>query len=73
MRTFPKHKYFNENSEGVKILERVLQAFGHYDLQVGYVQGMSFLMGWLIMHCSETLAFWLFVELVEECKIREIY
>ena len=25
------------------------------------------------MHCSDTLAFWLFVELIEECELRDIY
>jgi hypothetical protein len=34
---------------------------------------MSFIMGQLLLHCSSTLAFWLFVELFEECKLREIF
>ena len=25
------------------------------------------------MHCSDTLTFWLFVELIEECELRDIY
>ena len=25
------------------------------------------------MHCSSTLTFWLFVELIEECELRDIY
>ena len=25
------------------------------------------------MHCTDTLAFWLFVELIEECELRDIY
>jgi hypothetical protein len=34
---------------------------------------MNFLVGQLLMHCSDTLAFWLFVELIEECELRDIY
>lgn len=72
-RTFTWNEYFKEGSRGRERLRNVLTAFCCYDENVGYVQGMSFLMGWLIMHCSSTLAFWLFVDLVEECRIREIY
>ena len=34
---------------------------------------MNFLVGQLLMHCSDTLAFWLFVELIEEYELRDIY
>ena len=31
------------------------------------------MVGQLLLHCSATLAFWLFVELIEECELRDIY
>jgi hypothetical protein len=34
---------------------------------------MNFLVGQLLMHCSDTLTFWLFVELIEEYELRDIY
>lgn len=34
---------------------------------------MNFLVGQLLMHCSGALSFWLFVELIEEYELRDIY
>lgn len=72
-RTFPKNAYFKTGQKGFKRLRKVLRAFACYDNQADYVQGMNFLVGQLLMHCSDTLAFWLFVELIEEYELRDIY
>jgi hypothetical protein len=50
-----------------------LRAFACYDGQADYVQGMNFLVGQLLMHCSAPLTFWLFVELIEECELRDVF
>jgi hypothetical protein len=34
---------------------------------------MNFMVGQLLIHCSETLAFWLFVTLIEEYDLRDIF
>ena len=34
---------------------------------------MNFIVGQLLIHCSETLAFWLFIELIEECELRDVF
>ena len=34
---------------------------------------MNFVVGQLLMHCSDGMSFWLFVELIEEYELREIY
>ena len=34
---------------------------------------MNFLVGQLLMHCSGTLTFWIFLTLIEECEMRDIY
>jgi hypothetical protein len=54
-------------------LRRVLTAFANYDSQVDYVQGMNFVVAALLLHCSEVIAFWLFVALIEDCEMRDIY
>lgn len=72
-RTFPKNDFFKQGERGHRKLRKVLRAFACYDNQADYVQGMNFLVGQLLMHCSDALAFWLFVELIEECELRDIY
>lgn len=74
-RTFPRHPYFNQTLKGQGIikLKRVLMAFASYDSQVDYVQGMNFIVAALLLHCSEVIAFWLFVSLIEDCDLRDIY
>ena len=34
---------------------------------------MNFIVAQLLFHCSEVIAFWLFVELIESCEMRDIY
>ena len=34
---------------------------------------MNFIVGSLLMHCSEEVAFWLFVALIEDYEMRDIY
>lgn len=58
---------------GHEKLRRVLVAFSNYERQVNYVQGMNFIVAQLLLHCSETFAFWLFVALIEDCEMRDIY
>ena len=72
-RTFPKNDFFKVGNRGNRKLRKVLRAFSSYDNQADYVQGMNFLVGQLLLHCSDTLAFWLFVEIIEECEVRDIY
>lgn len=60
-------------NEGQQKLFRVLNAFSKYFNYIGYVQGMNFIVGALLMHCSEDIAFWLFVSLIEDFEMRDIY
>ena len=62
-----------EGGVGQNEMERVLVAYSKYDTQIGYVQGMNFIVGALLFHCSEEIAFWLFVSLIEEHEIRDVY
>jgi hypothetical protein len=48
-------------------------AFAKYDPSIGYVQGMNFIVGALLYHSSEDITFWLFVSLIEDYELRDIY
>jgi hypothetical protein len=50
-----------------------LVAFSKYDQSIGYVQGMNFIVGSFLLHCSEEIAFWLFISLIEDYEMRDIY
>ena len=56
-----------------KRVANVLLAFSKYDHTIGYVQGMNHIVELLVRHCSEEVAFWLFVSLVEDFDLRSIY
>ena len=71
-RTFPDLEYFT-NGLGVGALRRVLRSFVKYHYQLGYVQGMNYIVCSLLWHASEVDAFWLFVVLMDEYKLRENY
>ncbi|CAG9330434.1 unnamed protein product [Blepharisma stoltei] len=71
-RTYPDEIYFLD-PEGQSALRRVLVAFSKYDHNLGYVQGMNFIVGALLWHASECDAFWLFVGLMEDYELRDTY
>ena len=54
-------------------LKNVLRAFSNYEPGVKYFQGMNFIVGFLLYHCDEHIAFWLFVSLFEEYDYRKIF
>ncbi|KAH7298239.1 hypothetical protein KP509_25G033200 [Ceratopteris richardii] len=65
-RTFPSHVFFQQrHGPGQRSLYNVLKAYSVYDRAVGYVQGMGFLAGLLLLYMSEEDAFWLLVALLK--------
>lgn len=72
-RTYPDELYFSDSGPGQGALRRVLVAFAKYDTQLGYVQGMNFVVGALLWHTTEEDAFWLFVSLLEDYELRDNY
>ncbi|XP_010549945.1 PREDICTED: EVI5-like protein isoform X2 [Tarenaya hassleriana] len=65
-RTFPSHVFFQKrHGPGQRSLYNVLKAYSVYDRDVGYVQGMGFLAGLLLLYMSEEDAFWLLVALLK--------
>ena len=71
-RTYPDEAYFN-CTVGEDALRRVLTAFCKYDPNLGYVQGMNYIVAALLWHCSEVDAFWIFVGMMEKFELRDTY
>mmetsp|Transcript_49928 Transcript_49928/g.97938 ORF Transcript_49928/g.97938 Transcript_49928/m.97938 type:complete len:506 (-) Transcript_49928:274-1791(-) len=75
-RTFPEHVYFHgtQNKQGKKGQEslfNVLHAYSINDSEVGYCQGMGFLVGIFLMYMSEEEAFWMLESLLRSEKYGE--
>lgn len=52
-RTFPRIDMFKqENGQGQSQMKRILEAYSLYDPDVGYCQGLAFLVGPLLMNVS---------------------
>jgi hypothetical protein len=57
-RTFPRIDMFKqENGQGQSSMKRILEAYSLYDTDVGYCQGLAFLVGPLLMNVKLTSAF----------------
>lgn len=56
-RTYPDVPYYSSGNPGNRALQRVLTAFIKYDITLGYVQGMNFIVGALLWHTFEYEAF----------------
>ena len=54
-------------------LGSILLALVARDPQLGYVQGMNFPAGAILYHCEESVAFWIFVGLLEQYNLKTVY
>ncbi|CAO3620112.1 unnamed protein product [Cunninghamella echinulata] len=73
-RTFPNIDMFQqENGDGQLAMRRILVAYSLYDGDVGYCQGLAFLVGPLLMNMPETSAFCVFVRLMETYEMRTMF
>ena len=75
-RTFPSHPLFQQHKTRA-MLYNVLAAYSNYDHDIGYSQGMAFLVGFLLLHSleDECRVFWAFVSLMyrERWSLRSLY
>ena len=71
-RTFPGHQFFQDES-GQQSLYKLSKAYSIYDEEVGYCQGLSFLIASLLLHMPEEQAFNLLVKIMYKYELREIY
>lgn len=74
-RTLPEHKMFQEpEGLGQTVLNNILNAYANYDPEVGYCQGMGFIVSCLIVQLrNEELAFWAFVQIMYEFNWRLLF
>ncbi|KAJ5623594.1 hypothetical protein N7490_012199 [Penicillium lividum] len=73
-RSFPNVEMFRDpNGEGQQMLARVLRCFSLYDAQIGYCQGLGFVVGPLLMHMSDAEAFCVLVRLMDHYNLRQCY
>lgn len=72
-RTYPSHNYFENGQIGQHLLKRILTTYAKYDPKIGYIQGMNFIAALFLYHSSEIIAFWLFVALIEDYELREVF
>lgn len=73
-RSFPGVEMFKEaGGEGQQMLARVLKVFSLYDEEIGYCQGLGFLVGPLLMQMGEKDAFCVLVKLMEKYDLRDCF
>ena len=68
VRTFPNNRKFSKSAsqEGIDPLRRVLLAYAHRNVEIGYCQSMNILAGWLLLTLgSEENAFWILCAIAE--------
>ena len=73
-RSFSNVAMFSEpGGEGQQMMGRVLKAFSLYDSDVGYCQGLGFVVGPLLMHMTEAEAFCILVRVMEDYDMRSSF
>jgi TBC1 domain family member 14 len=69
-RTFPESVFFAKSR---KCLARILHSVACAKPEVGYIQGMNFIGAVLLYHCGESLAFHLFIKLLDKYGISDVF
>ena len=70
-RSFPGVELFRDaEGEGQRMLGRVLNCFSLHDKDIGYCQGLGFLVGPLLMNMGECEAFCVLVKLMDAYNLR---
>ncbi|WVQ80260.1 hypothetical protein IAT38_002365 [Cryptococcus sp. DSM 104549] len=73
-RTFPNHKFFQEGGGlGQEGLFMVVKAYSIYDHEVGYTQGLAFIVAALLLNMPDEEAFCVLVRLMDSYNLRSHY
>ncbi|GAA5940724.1 uncharacterized protein JCM15063_006342 [Sporobolomyces koalae] len=73
-RTFPKHEYFSDEAGvGQENLFNVVKAYSMYDEEVGYTQGLQFIVGPLLLNMPDEETFCVLVRLMKSYDLRSHY
>lgn len=71
-RILPQHQLF-QNRASEEAMFNVLKAYSVLDQEIGYSQGCVYIVGLLITQMSEEEAFCVFVRLMKDFQLRELY
>ncbi|KAI8518093.1 hypothetical protein Bbelb_041100 [Branchiostoma belcheri] len=67
LRTMPCNEHFNQlDADGISKLRNVLQAYCLHNPNIGYCQGLNFMVGMSLLFLEEEDAFWLLVAVTEK-------
>ncbi|KAI8336349.1 rab-GTPase-TBC domain-containing protein [Chlamydoabsidia padenii] len=70
-RTFPNHKYFKEkDGVGQEALYNVVRAYSIHDPEVGYCQGLAFIVGPLLLNMPDEEAICVLIRLMSDYGLR---
>lgn len=72
-RTMSKDSYFGEGKEGQEHLRTLLKIMALKYTDIGYVQGMNFLVVSLLYHCSPEITLFLMTILLEDHELCDVY
>ncbi|KAL1405949.1 GTPase-activating protein [Vanrija albida] len=72
-RTFPQHKFFQNAGTGQESLFMVVKAYSLYDREVGYTQGLAFIVAALLLNMPDEEAFCVLVRLMDSYNLRSHY
>ncbi|UJR14631.1 hypothetical protein I4U23_001625 [Adineta vaga] len=73
-RTYPEHDFFKEkHGVGQERLFNVIKAYSLFDREVGYCQGIGFIVGLFLMHMPEEEAFAVLVSVMQDFTMRDMY
>lgn len=74
-RTYPAHENFRSDSQSslTDSLFKVCKAYAVYDEEVGYCQGLSFLVAALLLHMPEEQAFCVFARIMQHYGLRDLF
>lgn len=71
-RTLPHHPFF-KTEVGQKQLRKVLVAYANKEPEIGYCQGMNFIVGVLLLNMNEENAFWTLHALLIQYEMKGFY
>ncbi|KAK9765608.1 hypothetical protein K7432_005927 [Basidiobolus ranarum] len=73
-RTFPTvEEFMAVGGLGQTKMFKVLKAYAVYDTEIGYCQGLGFIVGTLVRQMSEPQAFCVFMQLIETHSLRNMF
>uniref|UniRef100_A0A8C9GWF4 Rab-GAP TBC domain-containing protein n=1 Tax=Piliocolobus tephrosceles TaxID=591936 RepID=A0A8C9GWF4_9PRIM len=73
-RTYPNHILFkNKYEKGQQILFNILKAYSNYNKDLGYCQGMAFIVATFILYMNETDAFFMLIALLDRFKLNDLF